>query len=127
MAIRFAFVRPQADPLPSGPYREVTFMRDELIADGEVPAKYIEHRWQVRGVDARFSSVEFGGPIDVYFERKDAQRSKACGPYDTFRLMDGIAYAGGHVFAFFDIERQDWYSSALGQHWLKMTICAAAE
>lgn len=126
MAVRLAFLRPRSEPLPSGPYATVGFVRDEVIADGEALAKYVEHRWQVRGVDERFSSLQFRNRVDVRFEREDGESSKALGPYSTFTLMDGIAYASGHVFAFFDHEQQDWYSSALGGHWLKMTVVVAA-
>jgi hypothetical protein len=126
MAVRLAFLRPRADPVAFGPYTTVSFVRDELIADGETLAKYVEHRWQVAGGEERFSSVEFYARVDVRFEGREGERSKGFGPYSTFTLMDGVAYASGHVFAFFDRERDDWYSSALGNHWMKMAVIVAA-
>ena len=41
-------------------------------------------------------------------------------------MVDGIAYAGDHVFAFSERENQDWYSLALGRHWKKMVVVPAA-
>ena len=125
VAIRLTFLRPRSEPLPFAPYAKVSFVRDNLVADGEALAKYIEHRWEVAGADERFSSVEFHARVDVHFEGRDGDRSKTFGPYSTFTLMDGIAYASGHVFAFYDHEQKDWYSSALGNHWVKMTVVVA--
>lgn len=121
MAVRLTFVRPHADPSSSGPHGAVSFVGDDLLADGQPVAKYIDHRWQVQGSDDRFSSVEFRARVEVHFQ-KGEERSKVFGPYNTFSLMDGVAYASGHVFAFFDREQGNWYSSILGTHWRKMTI-----
>lgn len=121
MAVRLTFIRPHADPVSSGPHGTVSFVGDDLLADGQPLAKYIEHRWQVRAIEDRFSSVEFRARVEVRFEKEGA-RSKLFGPYNTFSLMDGIAYAGGRVVAFFDREQDDWYSLILGNHWREMTV-----
>ena len=121
MAVRLTFLRPQAEPLTSGPHDVVSFRADQLIAGDEVIARYVEHRWQVGGGEDRFSSVEFRARVEVHFEQAD-ERSRSFGPYKTLSLIDGVAYAGGHVFAFLDQERQDWYSLTLGNHWVRMTV-----
>lgn len=124
MTLPLVFGRPQGDSLHLGPYKEVTFLRAELIGDGEALARHIEHRWHLRGVDDRLSSVEVGARVDICFER-NGKRTNAFGPYTKFRLMDGIAYTSGHVFAFFDLAQEDWYSIALGSHWPKMIVVPA--
>ena len=126
MAIRLAFVRPHAEQLLSGPYGVVRFLLDDLMADGKALASYVENRWQVQGSEERFGSVEFRSRVDVHFERKDGERSKALGPYSAFHLMDGVAYADDRVFACFDKEHEDWYSLTLGHHWPTMAVVAAA-
>jgi hypothetical protein len=124
MAVPVFFGRPHADAVRFGSYTGVVFARAELIADGKAVAKHIEHRWQVHGLNDRFSSLEVRARVEVCFGR-DSERSKAFGPFDTFRLMDGIAYASGHVFAFFDLAQQDWYSLGLGRHWPNMLVVSA--
>lgn len=126
MPLPLSFGRPRADPLPLGSYNEVTFVRADLIADGKALATHIEHRWHLSGVEERFSSVEVGAVVDVFFAN-GGERTKAFGPYSTFRLMDGVAYASGHVFAFFDLAQQDWYSLGLGRHWPTMRVMAAKQ
>lgn len=126
MTVLLAFVRPHAEPVPSGPYEKVSFSQGDLIADGEPVATYVDSRWQLRGASERFSSVEFRCRVDVHFELGEGERSKAFGPYSTLRLLDGIAYASGHVFACFDKEKRDWYSLPLGRHWPAMSVVAAA-
>jgi hypothetical protein len=126
MAVRLVFVRPHAEPLPSGDYREVRLSLADLTADGEVLATYTDNRWQVRGAKERFSAIEFHSRVNAHFERKNGERSKPFGPYASFRLMDGVAYASGHVFAFFDKQQHDWYSLALGHHWRAMILLAAS-
>jgi hypothetical protein len=124
MSLFLVFARPQADSLQLGPYKEVIFMRADLITDGEALATHIEHRWHLRSVNERFSSVEVGTRVGISFE-KDGKRTNAFGPNSPLRLMDGIAYTSGHVFAFFDLAQQDWYSIALGSHWPKMIVVPA--
>ena len=124
MAVRLAFVRPHAEPHAGGPYDEVRFWREQLIADGKVLAHYADSRWQLEGVADRFSSVEFRDRVAVHFERKDGARSRAFGPYGAFRLMDGIAYENERVFASFDRQHEDWYSHTLGIHWAMMAVLA---
>ena len=63
--------------------------------------------------------------MNVQFARNGDAGSKALGPYNAFHLLDGVAYADGRVFAFFDKERQDWYSSLLGNHWQTMIVVPA--
>jgi hypothetical protein len=125
MAVRLTFVRPKAEPHACGPYDEVRFWREQLIADGKMLAHYVDSRWQLAGVADRFSSVEFRDGVEVLFEGKDGARSRAFGPYTAFRLMDGIAYENDHVFASFDREHEDWYSHSLGIHWPMMAVLAA--
>ena len=126
MPVRLAFVRPNAEPLLLPPYREARFQMSDLIADGTPLARYVDSRWQLRGVGERYARVEFRNPVAARFERKPGERSKALGPYDTFHLLDGVAYASGRVFACFDKQNDDWYALPLGSHWPAMTVVAAA-
>jgi hypothetical protein len=125
MTVRLAFLRPKAEPVLSEAYEEVKLLLGDLLADGQALATYIENRWHMRGTQERFSSVEFRDPVNIHFARGDGAGSRALGPYEEFNLLDGIAYADGHVFAFFDKERQDWYSRPLGGHWSTMIVSGA--
>jgi hypothetical protein len=77
MAVRLAFVRPKAEPHACGPYGEVRFWREQLIADGKMLAHYVDSRWQLEGVADRFSSVEFRDGVEVLFEGACSLRSTA--------------------------------------------------
>ena len=127
MALHLAFVRPHAAPHACGPYEEVRFWREQVIADGEVLAHYVDSRWQLEGVAERFSSVEFRDRVEIHFAKRNGERSRRFGPYRAFRLMDGIAYENEHVFASFDRQHEDWYSHSLGIHWPMMAVLAATE
>lgn len=48
--------------------------------------------------------------VSVQFAQGNGPGSRALGPYNAFHLLDGVAYAEGRVFAFFDKQQQDWYS-----------------
>ena len=125
MTVRLAFLRPLAEPVLSEAYDEVKLLLDDLLADGRQVATYVENRWQMPGTEERFSTVQFRNPVNVQFARGDGPGSRSLGPYHEFNLLDGVAYADGHVFAFFDKERQDWYSRPLGGHWSTMIVSGA--
>jgi len=60
--------------------------------------------------------------VSVQFAQGNGPGSRALGPYNAFHLLDGVAYAEGRVFAFFDKQQQDWYSHSLGNHWSTMIV-----
>ena len=123
--VRFEFQRPLSEPLARGPYREVVFHGESMLVDGELEATEQENRWRRRGSGDQYSAIDFTVRVDAYFVDADGERSRILGPYTKFRVIDGVAYAADHVFAFSDRENQDWYSLDLGKHWKKMVIVAA--
>ena len=123
--VHFEFQRPLADPVPRGPFREVTFHAERMLVDGDLEAAEQENRWRRVSGD-QYSAIDFTVRVDVSFSDAAGARSRALGPYSKFRLVDGIAYAGDHVFAFSDRQNKDWYSLELGRHYTNMTIVPAA-
>ena len=123
--LRFEFQRPLAAPLPRGPFREVTFQGEQMLVDGDLEATEMENRWRRENGD-QYSAIDFTVRVDVHFLSASGELSRTLGPYIKFRVVDGIAYAGDHVFAFSDRENRDWYSLELGRHWTKMVIVPAA-
>ena len=123
--ISFDFIRPQAAAKAGPPSETVAITHDEMIADGIVIAKYNANQWQVPDGE-KYSSVEFRVPVDVRFTDGATERSRTLGPYSKFSMMDGVAYALGHVFAFSDHQNRDWYSYDLGKHWAQLVLTSAA-
>ena len=123
--VRFEFQRPLAAPLPRGPFREITFEAEQMLVDGDLEATEQENRWRRLNGD-QYSAIDFTVRVDVNFVSASGEASRTLGPHTKFRLVDGIAYAGDHVFAFSDRENRDWYSLALGRHWKKMVVVPAA-
>ncbi|HYG55308.1 MAG TPA: hypothetical protein VD965_08415 [Burkholderiales bacterium] len=122
--IRFEFHKPQTPPLEAGPYEAVEFSYDRMFANGDFLAKESDNRWEYQG--ERYASVQFTVPVDICFMTKGG-RSRVLGPYGDFKVVDGVAYASGHVFAFVDQERKDWYSYDLGRHFERMLIAKASD
>ena len=89
-------------------------------AGGPILAEHRVQTWEVR--DGRFSRLECDGPLRVYFERANGQRSEAFGPFDSFSCVDGIAHVEHEVFAFADRAIGDWYAHRNGQHWPLMVV-----
>jgi len=124
--VRFEFQRPLAEPLPRGPYREITFRGERMLADGELEAIEHENRWRRPAGGEQYSAIDFTTRVDVHFLDAAGSPSRTLGPYGKATVVDGVAYAGDHVFAFSDRQNKDWYSLELGRHYTSMLIVQAA-
>jgi hypothetical protein len=122
--VHFEFQRPLAEPLRRGPFREVAFQGEKMFVDGDLEASETENRWR-RSNGELYSGMDFLTRVDVHFVDAHGTRSRVLGPHLKFSVMDGVAYAGGHVFAFSDRQNQDWYSLELGRHFAKMVLVVA--
>ncbi|HET7366122.1 MAG TPA: hypothetical protein VFJ70_21310, partial [Burkholderiales bacterium] len=60
-----------------------------------------------------FATLEILGPLIV---TPAAARTPPLGPYQRLSVFDGVAYVDGRVFAFMDVQQQDWYVHDAGAH-----------
>ena len=104
-----------------GEFDIVRILENEVRA-GEpekVIAWHSQHRWRAEHADQTFNKVEISGPLTVGMGGGSTQ---AFGPYGNYLYMDGVAYADGRVFAFWDISAADWYLTDVGLHCKSLTI-----
>lgn len=90
---------------------------------GPILAEHRVQTWELQG--RRYMRLECAGPLRVYFERANGQRSETFGPFANFSCVDGIAYVNHEVFAFADRAIGDWYAHENGQHWALMVVVPA--
>jgi hypothetical protein len=50
------------------------------------------------------------------------EKAQTLGPYQRLSMFDGVAYVDGRVFAFTDVQQQDWYVHDAGAHWPAMRV-----
>jgi hypothetical protein len=104
------------EELQLGAFAEVVLMFDELRAeDNSFLARHRNNRWYAEGEE--YSSLEITGPLVV-----KGPSNKVLGPYMNSSMFDGVSYVDRRVFAFTDVQREDWYVHDAGAHWTEMRI-----
>jgi len=101
-----------------GTFEALTLTEDELRAPDRPVARHIHHRWHVERRDESFPRVDIAGPLKL----KVSQAT--LGPYLHFHAINGVAYVDHRIFAFFDLEKFDWYVVDEGIHSKTITIVA---
>ena len=113
-------IRRELHELELGAHAAVVLRYDELChSDGErLVARHRHNRW-VADTGEEFARLEILGPLIV---TPAAARTPPLGPYQRISMFDGVAYVDGRVFAFTDVQQQDWYVHDAGAHWPAMRI-----
>ena len=103
-----------------GAHAAVVLKYDELrYADGErLLARHRNNRW-IAQVGEEFARLVIVGPLVV---TPAVGETPTLGPYQQLSMFDGVAYVDGRVFAFTDIQQQDWYVHDVGAHWPAMRV-----
>jgi hypothetical protein len=117
------FANPRGTAVQLGPVPHLRFEGEALIAGetGELLARHVDHRW-VLAEGGSFSRLKCSSPVVVRFHSACEPGSKSFGPYESFSVVDGIAFANHHVVAFCDRQPQDWYSYDTGSHWEALVV-----
>src|SRR5262245_20246536 len=107
-------IRRELHELELGAHAAVVLKHDELLySDGErLLARHRNNRW-IAGSGEEFARLEILGPLVV----APAAGKTPLGPYMRLSMYDGVGYVDGRVFAFTDIQQQDWYVHDAGAHW----------
>jgi hypothetical protein len=104
------------EELQLGAFAEVILAFDELRAgDNSFLARHRNNRWYAGGEE--YSSLEITGPLVV-----KGPSNEVLGPYMNSSMFDGVSYVDRRVFAFTDVQREDWYVHDAGVHWTEMRI-----
>ncbi|HET7366289.1 MAG TPA: hypothetical protein VFJ70_22145 [Burkholderiales bacterium] len=113
-------VRRELHELEFGAHPALVLRYDELRrSDGETPVvRHRNNRW-IADTGEEFATLEILGPLIV---TPAAARTPPLGPYQRLSVFDGVAYVDGRVFAFMDVQQQDWYVHDAGAHWPAMRI-----
>ncbi|HUK02617.1 MAG TPA: hypothetical protein VLW26_10095 [Steroidobacteraceae bacterium] len=85
-----------------------------------VPVATFLERWKL--TDAEFARAEALDPVVIYFENNAGLASSAFGPFDSFHVSDGIAWAGTRQLARLDERTQLWYPPKAQDGWASMLI-----
>jgi hypothetical protein len=119
LMLEFSSARGQPSRL--GPFPELRFVGGTLVANGTVIAKHEDHQWRLTD-DGIYSRLECSQRVTLHFEAGTEAFSRELGAYGSFSSVDGIAYTDGHVFAIYDKQTGDWYSSDLGNRWKALVV-----
>jgi hypothetical protein len=97
-----------------GSFQELEFLRNHMREPGaaEPIVSHVHHRWTVPGAEHSYTHLEVVGPLWIL--GPDAQK---VGPYLSFSVVNGTAYVDQRIFAFLDVQQDDWYITDLGEHW----------
>ena len=106
--------------LELGAHAAVVLRYDELRhSDGErLFARHRHNRW-IADTGDEYATLQVVGPLIV---TSTGGKQVTLGPYLRLSMFDGVAYVDGRVFAFTDIQQQDWYMHDVGEHWRAMRI-----
>jgi hypothetical protein len=85
----------------------------------EPVATYLE-RWRL--TDAEFACAESLEAVVIYFENNAGLASAAYGPFDTFHVADGVAWAGARALARLDDKTLLWYPPKAHDGWASLLI-----
>lgn len=110
-------VKRGSQELHLGAYAAVLLTYDQLLhaADNSVLATHRNNRWYAGGEE--YHTLEVVGPLVV-----SQPDGKSLGPYMNASMFDGVAYVDRRVFAFTDVQREDWYVHDAGAHWRELKI-----
>ena len=61
-------------------------------------------------------------PAAAAFSATASGKTLTLGPYQRFSMFDGVGYVDRRVFAFTDVQQQDWYVHDAGVHCPAITI-----
>ena len=114
VTVEFSDVRGQSKRL--GPFQQLRFEGGALVADGIVIARHANHQWQLTE-GGSYTRLECNHRLTLHFQAGKDAFSRELGPYGSYSSVDGVGYADGHIFAFYDEQLGDWYSFDLGSHW----------
>src|SRR5262249_35151526 len=94
--------------LSPGVFSELRFDRNLLrpSAGGTPIAVHRDHAWEAEG--RKFSRLDCGGRVVVYFGQLDGPLGMMYGPYEHLAAVDGILYADLERFAVFDEAPSLW-------------------
>jgi len=81
--------------------------------DGRMLARHRHNRWIPADSTAHYVRVMILGPL-VALSPDEKTR---LGPYEKLAMYNGVAYVEDRVFAFTDLQQNDWYAMSAGQHW----------
>ena len=109
------FSRPSGLQKRIGPLTDLFLGVDAVraAAGGPVIAERRNHLWHVDG--QRYSRLQLEGPVTLYLLR--GSDSKSYGPYKALRVVDGVAFCEGRVFASVERDRNCWYCQEDGHRW----------
>ncbi len=85
----------------------------------EPVATYLK-RWRL--TDAEFARAESLDPVVIYFENNAGLASSAFGPFETFHVSEGGAWAGSRSLAHLDDQSLLWYPPKAHDGWASLLI-----
>ena len=104
------------EELQLGAYAAIVLTYDELQDEGgSLLARHRNNRWYGEGEE--YSSLEVIGPLIV-----KGPAGQVLGPYTNSSMFDGVSYVDRRVFAFTDVQRENWYVHDAGAHWSQLRI-----
>lgn len=118
MALLVSVRRHVEDELPLGKYPGLVLRYDELCRadDQSLIVKHRNNRWYTEEGE-EYATLDVVGPFTI-----KGPGGETLGPYTTLSMFDGVAYVDKRVFAFTDVQKQDWYMHDVGVHWREMSI-----
>lgn len=123
-ALTLAFSKTGIGPvLKRGPYPAIRCDAEVLRAGGDAIAKHQNHCWYIGAEE--FFRIDATGPVSVYFQEADGDRSATLGPFLHFSSADGIAYADGEQIGHVDVDACQWYSHRHQRHFREMVVLPA--
>jgi hypothetical protein len=85
----------------------------------EPVATYLK-RWRL--TDAEFARAEWLDAVVIYFENNAGLASSAFGPFETFHVSEGGAWAGSRPLARLDDRSLLWYPPKAHDGWASLLI-----
>jgi hypothetical protein len=107
-----------------GEFELVRILENEIRAGPEqtVIAWHTQHRWRSEHGEQSYNKIEITGPLTITIGEDSPAPQQRFGPYGAYHYMDGVAYADGRVFGFWDLSASNWYLTDVGVHCKTLTI-----
>jgi hypothetical protein len=93
---------------------ELTIDEMRVASGGALLAKHRHNRWMPAENPEPYARLHIDGPLSITGLKPD---DRVLGPYQDFAMFDGVGYVENRVFAFTDLQQQDWYVHDVGRHW----------